>query len=139
MRRDFVTLDTNLILRVRNELGWVIVPCSCRSGYAWMKPRPSGAQEMVGCISKVDLRAVLEPTPVELKRMEAIKMVDERLNGRRERFQESFDNIIHERFGQMAAGINNGGIDEQLEYLFGECDSIAEVNRMLGYLEEVLS
>lgn len=32
--------------------GWRIVPCSCTCGgrFAWLKPRPSGAHEMFGCI-----------------------------------------------------------------------------------------
>ncbi len=32
--------------------GWKIEPtsCSCGGRYAWLKPRPSGAYEMVGCI-----------------------------------------------------------------------------------------
>jgi hypothetical protein len=34
------------------DAGWQIWPCSCSCGgkYAWVKPRKSGAFEMVGCI-----------------------------------------------------------------------------------------
>jgi hypothetical protein len=41
----------DLILKLFNK-GWIIVNCSCMCGgsLAWMKPRPSGAYEMVGCI-----------------------------------------------------------------------------------------
>lgn len=45
--------------RVQNALdnGWVIAPCSCNCGgqYAWMKPRESGAYEMVGCVCHTSL------------------------------------------------------------------------------------
>lgn len=130
--------DSNLILRVRNELGWMIVPCSCRSGYAWQKPLGGGGWEMVGCISKVDLSKYLEPTPVQLRRMDALKLLNPRIQAKPVVASNVLDDIIHDRFGQQAAGVNNGGIDEQLQYLFDECDIIAEVDRMLGYLEEVL-
>ena len=32
--------------------GWVILPtsCGCGGSYAWLKPRPSGAKEMFGCV-----------------------------------------------------------------------------------------
>lgn len=43
------------------DKGWRIVPCSCTCGgrWAWVKPRPSGAQEMVGCVCHLDYRSHL--------------------------------------------------------------------------------
>jgi hypothetical protein len=37
--------------------GWIIQPTSCMCGgdWAWLKPRPSGAHEMVGCVCHTDL------------------------------------------------------------------------------------
>ena len=47
-----------LLFRGLIEGGWKIVLCSCSCGgkYAWMKPRPSGAYEMVGCICHTDIK-----------------------------------------------------------------------------------
>lgn len=45
---DTVTLKFKQLFKQ----GWIIVSCSCNCGgkYAWMKPRESGAYEMVGCV-----------------------------------------------------------------------------------------
>ena len=35
--------------------------CSCGGNYAWLKQRPSGAWEMVGCVCHTDIQPLLEP------------------------------------------------------------------------------
>lgn len=42
--------------------GWVIEPTSCVCGgrYAWLKPTPSGAKEMYGCVCHNTKRAMRE-------------------------------------------------------------------------------
>ena len=39
------------------QSGWVIEPtsCSCGGNWAWLKPRPSGAKEMCGCVCHHEL------------------------------------------------------------------------------------
>lgn len=39
------------------EAGWIIEPTSCMCGgdWAWLKPRPSGAHEMFGCVCHTDI------------------------------------------------------------------------------------
>lgn len=40
--------------------GWVILPASCQCGgsFAWLKPRVSGAKEMVGCVCHSTFKAI---------------------------------------------------------------------------------
>jgi len=43
---------TTKIFKDLIDAGWIIqsTACSCGGEYAWLKPRPSGAYEMYGCL-----------------------------------------------------------------------------------------
>lgn len=45
-------MDTTTAFKELLLLRWKIEPtsCTCGGNYAWLKPRPSGAYEMVGCV-----------------------------------------------------------------------------------------
>lgn len=55
-------LNVTESFKVLLEKGWVIwgASCSCGGRWAWLKPRPSGAYEMVGCICHTDIEKYVE-------------------------------------------------------------------------------
>lgn len=56
---------------------------------------------------------------------QARSLLFERFNGDRQAITETLDELVHELASRPASGVNNGGLDEQIAYIFDQCGSFA--------------